>query len=277
MGGGRKRRARGRVRRLGGGLAAAPRNPSRLPHFRGPGRRGDRRVFARRAAALYAHFKRPDVFGGALAMSSAFFWGGRKLLFDYVGSHNPPIRPHLHDCGGRGAGRLLSVSRDMATLLAHKGYGKDRLLFRTAPMRAARTTKSTGADGYRGAALHVPERRFNLGERGIRPANAPQGNRSRPTARLHADPAARLHRARVEHIDAEGCVVNPLRYRTKNHLGSMYFGVLAAGPTSPEGSTRSCRSARSTRGVSLAFKDFQANFLKARTATCCSPSRRAGR
>jgi acyl-coenzyme A thioesterase PaaI-like protein len=62
------------------------------------------------------------------------------------------------------------------------------------------------------------------------------------------------------------CVVKiPLTRRSKNHLGSMYFGSLAAGADCAGGliAWNLCEEA-STRGkkVSLIFKDFKAEFLK---------------
>jgi acyl-coenzyme A thioesterase PaaI-like protein len=62
------------------------------------------------------------------------------------------------------------------------------------------------------------------------------------------------------------CVVKiPLNRRSKNHLGSMYFGSLAAGADCAGGliAWKLCEEA-SARGkkVALIFKDFKAEFLK---------------
>lgn len=57
-------------------------------------------------------------------------------------------------------------------------------------------------------------------------------------------------------------VLIPLGYRTKNHLGSMYFGVLATGADCAGGLSAMKQIMSSGRNVSLAFKSFQANFLK---------------
>jgi len=82
-------------------------------------------------AALYAHFRHPAVFGGALCMSSAF-WFGRGAIFDFV-RHQPT--PHFSrvylDSGAReGRGGMARTAEEMARILRHRGYGDDRLLLR---------------------------------------------------------------------------------------------------------------------------------------------------
>lgn len=54
----------------------------------------------------------------------------------------------------------------------------------------------------------------------------------------------------------------PLRRRTKNHLGSMYFGVLAVGADCAGGLLAMELIRRSGQKVSLVFKDFKVDFLK---------------
>jgi acyl-coenzyme A thioesterase PaaI-like protein len=59
------------------------------------------------------------------------------------------------------------------------------------------------------------------------------------------------------------CVVRiPLSRRSKNHLGSMYFGALCAGADLAGGLTAKRRIDASGRKVSLIFKDLQARFHK---------------
>lgn len=68
---------------------------------------------------------------------------------------------------------------------------------------------------------------------------------------------------RVVRLDDEGCeVVIPLGYRTKNHLGSMYFGVLAAGADLAGGLNAAFTIWGKHKKVQLIFKDFKAEFLK---------------
>jgi acyl-coenzyme A thioesterase PaaI-like protein len=66
----------------------------------------------------------------------------------------------------------------------------------------------------------------------------------------------------VEMTD-ERCVVKvPLNRRTRNHLKSMYFGVLAAGADCAGGLVAMRMIQEEGNRVSLIFKDFHAEFLK---------------
>ena len=68
----------------------------------------------------------------------------------------------------------------------------------------------------------------------------------------------------VVELNDEKCVVKvPLNRRTKNHLRSMYFGVLAAGADCAGGLIAMRLIQTEAKGkVSLVFKDFHADFLK---------------
>ena len=66
----------------------------------------------------------------------------------------------------------------------------------------------------------------------------------------------------IEHTDHRLEVKIPLRFRTKNHLGSMYFGVLAVGADVTGGFLAMDPIIKSGRKVALIFKDFNAEFLK---------------
>ena len=66
----------------------------------------------------------------------------------------------------------------------------------------------------------------------------------------------------VDHTDERLEVKIPLRFRTKNHLGSMYFGVLAVGADVTGGFLAMDSIMKSGRKVALIFKDFKADFLK---------------
>ncbi len=69
--------------------------------------------------------------------------------------------------------------------------------------------------------------------------------------------------ARVVVVDDERCVVRVrLRRRTRNHLGSMYFGVLMVGADVAGGLLAFRRVATAGRPVSFVFKDAQATFHK---------------
>ncbi|PMH46485.1 DUF4442 domain-containing protein [Vibrio sp. 10N.286.49.B3] len=54
----------------------------------------------------------------------------------------------------------------------------------------------------------------------------------------------------------------PLKRRTKNHLNSMYFGVLAVGADVAGGFLAMDKADKQGERVSLAFKALDANFLK---------------
>lgn len=64
-------------------------------------------------------------------------------------------------------------------------------------------------------------------------------------------------------IDNTTCEVQiPLSWRTKNHLNSMYFAVLAAGADVAGGLLAMKIIEKSKAKVSLSFKDFHADFFK---------------
>ena len=54
----------------------------------------------------------------------------------------------------------------------------------------------------------------------------------------------------------------PLKRRTKNHLGSMYLGVLSVGADITGGFLAMICIQKSKQKVALIFKDFKADFLK---------------
>ena len=57
-------------------------------------------------------------------------------------------------------------------------------------------------------------------------------------------------------------VLIPLRRKTKNHLKSMYFGALCTGADIAGGILAARLIAESGKNVSLAFKDFKADYKK---------------
>ncbi|NQV41767.1 MAG: DUF4442 domain-containing protein [Candidatus Marinimicrobia bacterium] len=68
---------------------------------------------------------------------------------------------------------------------------------------------------------------------------------------------------RVIQLDESQCMIKiPLRRRTRNHLRSMYFGVLAVGADLAGGLLAMQLLGRSDHKISLVFKDMQADFLK---------------
>jgi hypothetical protein len=72
-----------------------------------------------------------------------------------------------------------------------------------------------------------------------------------------------LTRASVEQLSDQRCVVRiPFRKRNRNHVGSMYIGVLCVGADVAGGLMAMRRIERSGRNVSLIFKDVKAEFHK---------------
>lgn len=70
-------------------------------------------------------------------------------------------------------------------------------------------------------------------------------------------------RPSVVKLDDQECIVKiALNRRSKNHLNSMYFGVLACGADCAGGLAAMRQIQRSGKKISLAFKDFEAQFLK---------------
>lgn len=68
---------------------------------------------------------------------------------------------------------------------------------------------------------------------------------------------------RVRTLDDEGCAVEiPLGWRTKNHVGSMYVGVLCAGADLASGLNAARLIYGGHRDVILVFADLKADFLK---------------
>lgn len=70
-------------------------------------------------------------------------------------------------------------------------------------------------------------------------------------------------RPKIIAIDNEKVVVKiPLKRRTKNHLNSMYFGVLAVGADVAGGFLAMSKAKDNNKKISLAFKQVEARFLK---------------
>jgi len=70
-------------------------------------------------------------------------------------------------------------------------------------------------------------------------------------------------RPSVEEVSEELIAIKiPLKRRNKNHLNSLYFGVLSIGADCAAGILAMNCIDKSGYDVSLVFKDFKANFLK---------------
>lgn len=70
-------------------------------------------------------------------------------------------------------------------------------------------------------------------------------------------------RARIIELDEEGAVLRiPLTYRTKNHLKSIYFGVLMTGADVVAGVMTMYSIRQSGKNVSMVFRDCYGEFHK---------------
>ncbi|MAP61721.1 MAG: DUF4442 domain-containing protein [Candidatus Marinimicrobia bacterium] len=70
-------------------------------------------------------------------------------------------------------------------------------------------------------------------------------------------------RPKIIYLDEKSVEIKiPLKRRTKNHLGSMYFGALSVGADITGGFLAMICIQNSKRKVALIFKDFKADFLK---------------
>lgn len=70
-------------------------------------------------------------------------------------------------------------------------------------------------------------------------------------------------RPKIMKLDDQTIIVKvPLRRRTRNHLNSMYFGALSVGADIAGGLHGFYHAQKSQQKVSLAFKSFEAKFLK---------------
>jgi predicted alpha/beta superfamily hydrolase len=75
-------------------------------------------------AALYGHFRRPEVFGGALAQSPSLWFKSRGVI-EFVGAQPNPYRSRVYlDCGrGEAGGRLAAAVSSMGEAFRARGWG----------------------------------------------------------------------------------------------------------------------------------------------------------
>lgn len=81
--------------------------------------------------SLWSHFHYPHAFGGALAMSPAFWIADRAIFADIRKQPTPGLSRVYLDAGGReDRGRLIPVVAAMAAHVASRGYDADHLMWR---------------------------------------------------------------------------------------------------------------------------------------------------
>jgi enterochelin esterase-like enzyme len=73
--------------------------------------------------ALYAHFKRPELFGLVLAMSPSLWFANGKI-FELIAAASKPWTSRIYlDAGGlEGAGRMLAAAQRLADQLRARGW-----------------------------------------------------------------------------------------------------------------------------------------------------------
>jgi enterochelin esterase-like enzyme len=81
-------------------------------------------------AALYAHFKSPELFGLVLSMSPSL-WVGRGKIFEFVASQSKPWTSRIYlDAGGLEAGgNVLRAAERLANELRGRGWDDGSLRF----------------------------------------------------------------------------------------------------------------------------------------------------
>ncbi len=80
-------------------------------------------------AALYAHFRRPELFGLVLAMSPSL-WLAQGKIFDFVASCSKPWTSRIYlDAGGMEGGGMLANAQKMADALRARGWDERSLMW----------------------------------------------------------------------------------------------------------------------------------------------------
>lgn len=84
--------------------------------------------------AVYAHFRDPEVWGGALAISPSA-WVGNFRIFDDLRHRGRPAISRLYmDCGAlEASGRMLPAARALAEEVRARGYSRQQLWWREDP------------------------------------------------------------------------------------------------------------------------------------------------
>lgn len=82
-------------------------------------------------AALYAHYRFPEVFGGAMGMSPSL-WAGREAIGALVTAEGLPWTSKVYlDAGEREAGgKTLAAAAQLAGVLRARGYTREKLRLR---------------------------------------------------------------------------------------------------------------------------------------------------
>ncbi|WP_437898719.1 alpha/beta hydrolase [Sorangium sp. So ce124] len=133
-------------------------------------------------AALYAHFRRPDVLGAALCMSPSLWFAERKI-FDFIASQAVPASSRLYiDAGAQEDDG--SVLRDAAHLVEHLRHRATAMpSCSSARTRTGPTARTRGAGARRGRCSSCSQMPPGSSKGAL--AGGPRG-RSRPPERRRA-------------------------------------------------------------------------------------------
>ena len=78
-------------------------------------------------ASIYAHFARPDLFGGAIVMSPSL-WFGKKKVFDFITHAETPNPSRVYfDWGAHEGKEMSEPAKAMAQHLRARGYSDEQL------------------------------------------------------------------------------------------------------------------------------------------------------
>jgi trehalose-phosphatase len=82
-------------------------------------------------AAFWSHFRHPEAFGGALAMSPSFWLANQAIFGDIADRPMPSVSRLYLDAGAKeDKGRVVEAIQAMAEHLEDRGYDSDSLLWR---------------------------------------------------------------------------------------------------------------------------------------------------
>jgi predicted alpha/beta superfamily hydrolase len=111
--------------------------------------------------AFYMHFRRPEIFGGAIAMSPSLWFGARSVI-EFVSKQSNPYRSRVYlDAGAReGRGRLGPLVESVGASLRARGWSASN----TGDLRVTTRVDPRGAHDEKSWARRLPKAlRFAFG------------------------------------------------------------------------------------------------------------------
>lgn len=83
-------------------------------------------------AALYTHYRRPDVFGAALCMSPSL-WVADRQIFTRIGELPRPQTSRIYVDAGAHEGEMLPDARRLVAQLLEAGHAEENIMWRPDP------------------------------------------------------------------------------------------------------------------------------------------------